>query len=168
MLKQVIEKLILLLFSFAMMITIFGSIRSSILFNENIKANSLIILLAVFFFISCYLVFNNLRASIMEFGNYLLRLFWKLRKQITVVAFLLIIFLQIFILLNVSTRIGWDVGAIFDGVKNMPNNDLINSYLSPNPNNSMFFYIMYLYSKVLGLFVSNPVNWLYSQVQTPV
>lgn len=164
MLKQVIEKLILLLFSFAMMITIFGSIRSSILFNENIKANSLIILLAVFFFISCYLVFNNLRASIMEFGNYLLRLFWKLRKQITVVAFLLIIFLQIFILLNVSTRIGWDVGAIFDGVKNMPNNDLINSYLSPNPNNSMFFYIMYLYSKVLGLFVSNPVNWLYWQI----
>lgn len=163
-LKNVIEKVIVLLFCFSMMITIFGSVRSSIFFNESIKADSLIILLALFFFISCCLTFSDFRASVWNLLNYLLSTLWKFRKQITACFSLVIVVSQIIILLNISTRIGWDVGAIFDGVQNMPNSDLISSYLSPNPNNSMFFYIMYAYSKVLGVFITNPVNWLYWQV----
>ena len=46
----------------------------------------------------------------------------------------------------------------------MPNSDFISGYLSQNPNNSMFFYITYLYSRVLNLFVTNPSNWFYWQI----
>ena len=72
---------------------------------------------------------------------------------ITGIYFIFGFCLQVFILTNISAPIGWDVSAIFNGVSALPENkEVISNYLSINPNNSFFFFLMYGISKVMNLF----------------
>ncbi|WP_237540413.1 hypothetical protein [Enterococcus faecalis] len=48
---------------------------------------------------------------------------------------------QIIIVAVTTAPIGWDVGSIFNGLKNLDvTNESISNYLSMYPNNSFFFF----------------------------
>lgn len=151
--KKIVEYLfnrINYLFLFFIGITFFGAIRSPNLniFNLPQKFSFIIIVsISVLFFIYSH---SFLWFKFIFYLKKTLAIFNRNRSIVTIILFSLIIGLQIFILLNVTTAIGWDVGAIISRV-NKP--DSLNDYLSIYPNNQLYFFLMFFYNKVISLFI---------------
>ncbi|MBO1308705.1 hypothetical protein JZO70_21200 [Enterococcus sp. 669A] len=164
MLKNVIEKSVILLFCFSMIITLFGSFRSSILFSPDMKAGPLLVLLFVFFLVSCVMVYKGFRYRLNNAFLYLKDRFWANRRIITLLLSILVFIAQLIVIKTVSAPISWDVGSIYGGVQAMPDSEYISNYLSINPNNSFFFFIMYLCNKIMNFLVSGNIGWVHWQL----
>ncbi|WP_254677932.1 hypothetical protein [Enterococcus faecalis] len=62
-------------------------------------------------------------------------------KKITFILIAITVVFQIIIVAVTTAPIGWDVGSIFNGLKNLDvTNESISNYLSMYPNNSFFFF----------------------------
>lgn len=82
---------------------------------------------------------------------YMINWFNLYKKKFTLIVFFIVMIIQFIVLYHITTPIGWDVGGIFTGVTNLPNNpERINSYLSVNPNNSFFSFFMYGVTRILN------------------
>ncbi|MCD5003728.1 glycosyltransferase family 39 protein [Enterococcus saccharolyticus] len=141
------------LYFIIIILMIFGAVRSKNFNVENLSNSFwgivLVILIGILIF--------NFKPSFKKWGQEWFKAFNNLFidriGRISLSLFVLAILLQIVILLNVSMPIGWDVGTLYRGVNTFPNsNPWISVYLSENPNNSLFFFLMYGYKMVLGFF----------------
>lgn len=73
-----------------------------------------------------------------------------LLNKLPVISLFVLVILQMVLLTHISGYTDWDVGGIFKGARAIilnNNNADISRYLSWNPNNSFFFFIMYGWSK---------------------
>ncbi|MGL9728837.1 hypothetical protein [Enterococcus sp. DIV0756] len=143
-------------------LTFFGAIRSSNLnlFEISSKIAFLIIFLIIFLFIVCS--HHILRLQSLSIAKKVLLVFNKKLPLITLLLFLAIVIAQIFILLNVTTAIGWDVGAVISGVSTPK---IMNDYLSLYPNNQLYFFLMYLYNSIISFFIpSLDGQWIIFQL----
>ena len=69
-----------------------------------------------------------------------------LLNKLPVISLFVLVILQMVLLTHISGYTDWDVGGIFKGARAIilnNNNADISRYLSWNPNNSFFFFIMY-------------------------
>ncbi|MGL9815681.1 hypothetical protein IGK51_002285 [Enterococcus sp. DIV0098] len=130
-------------------LTFFGAIRS-----KNLNISELPHMFVFFLFFSVIILFiilahSSLKSSVILFMKR--ALFFLKRKIfiITLILFISTITCQIFVLMNVTTAIGWDVGGV---ISNVSNPSRINDYLSVYPNNQLYFFIMYFYNIVISSF----------------
>lgn len=93
------------------------------------------------------------------------------KKNIALITrslFFLTLILQVILLYYIHVPIGWDVDGIHASVseliKNSPDS-IASIYLSKNPNNSLFFFLMYFISQIGNFFHhSLGYSWMYWQL----
>lgn len=155
---SVINYLFLLFIS----VTLFDALRS-----DNLKVSQL----SNHFFMGLLLVFLVLGViasskRVRELAMMVIKTISQFVREhlviVTSIFFVLGIFIQILLLVNISAPIGWDVDGIFEGVNRLPKDkEYISTYLSKNPNNSFYFFFMYGMTKIMNLFNADWGNsWL--------
>lgn len=141
------------LFLFFISITLIGAFRSDNLKISTLTNHFFLILLIAILAIVVLLFSKHAKKWIDKYLFGVKKIFVENIGLITGIYFIFGFCLQVFILTNISAPIGWDVSAIFNGVSASPENkEVISNYLSINPNNSFFFFLMYGISKVMNLF----------------
>jgi integral membrane protein (TIGR03766 family) len=150
------------LFLFFTILTLWGAFRSSNLSVSEMPNNFvfLLVIVVLFFFV----VYSHPASKLISLSIFK-KFFSSFKRNIsliTLVVFVVIILLQVFILSDVTTAIGWDVGII---ISNVNHPDKINGYLSDYPNNQLYYFIMYFYNKIVSIFLPTlNGNWLIFQM----
>lgn len=150
------------IFLFLTMLTFWGAIRSS---NFNLEgiSSKFVVLLSLFVLTAMIIFFHS---TMKDRSIRLINIFFDFFKRnsllITIIIFVLMVISQVFILVNVTTPIGWDVGAIVSGVRNP---QIMNDYLSYYPNNQLYYFLMYLYNEVISTLLPElKGHWLIFQM----
>ncbi|MEI5995214.1 glycosyltransferase family 39 protein [Candidatus Enterococcus mansonii] len=166
--KKTMFSLLNYAFLLSILLTFYGSLRSSLLDISNINNKiwgGLLIFLCI---ISVILFSKSIRLYVKNICYKLFDFSKKHLSIITRISFVFIFMLQIIILYFIHVPIGWDVDAIHSSVteliKHSPNS-IASIYLSKNPNNSLFFFLMYFISQ-LGNFIHHSLgySWLFWQL----
>lgn len=150
------------LFLLFTILTLWGAFRSSNLSISELP-NNFVFLLAIVVLLFFFAYSHSYPKLIsLNFFKSLFFIFKKKASLISMIVFFAIILLQIFILSNVTTAIGWDVGII---ISNVNHPDKISGYLSDYPNNQLYYFIMYFYNKIVSIFFPTfNGNWLVFQI----
>lgn len=147
-----IRKSIYLTFAVFIWWLVYGSLRSTLLDTPPLAA---FLVFPVFCFCICFiLTFYSPRMHHFFYSllTTLYTYFSRHRTFFTVFIFSIVIVCQIIILGLTTAPIGWDVGAVFNGVTHMPaSRESIGVYLSQNPNNAFFFFLTYFIKRFVNL-----------------
>lgn len=150
------------LFLFFLVLTFYGAIRSS---NLNISdlPDKFVFLVIIFIIIICIIYSHSfLRFHSKVIIKKIFAVFIKNLSLVTVILFSIIVIAQILVLINVTTTIGWDVGAIISGVTDPK---IMNDYLSTYPNNQLYYFLMYFYNEIVSFFIpSLKGQWIIFQL----
>lgn len=155
--------LINVLFITAMMLTFYGVVNQG-LFNPLILTNGVWVAFLIFV-LAMMLILGQ--KSLRKLAQCCLSFVWSKRQILGPLSFVMLIVLQIGLIKLISAPIGWDVGRLF-----ISNVDLLlegnpnhaNIYLSMNPNNSFFFFMMHHLSLLAEKFSSGlGSSWLFWQ-----
>jgi integral membrane protein (TIGR03766 family) len=150
-LKAKLFHLLNYIFYIFILYTIYGAVRSSLLNIDSLPDRIFSVVFAVLGFLIVIGYSERTKNWAKVKFNVLLSVLYSHRKKITVGLFIIVFMLQIIILRNITAPITWDVGHIFNGVTNLPEDpERINRYLSINPNNSFFAFLMYGITQTLN------------------
>lgn len=140
-------------------ITLYGAIRSTNLNLENISSR--VFLLVILLFLGIYIItrFKKGKKILTRLIKRVTNLLQKNALFITTAIFLMILLFQMIVLINISTGIGWDVGYVINTIRDSGD---LSYYLSVNPNNQFYFFIMYGYARFIDLFVSTASTYWFS------
>ncbi|MGH2161861.1 hypothetical protein ACQ1Z8_15680, partial [Enterococcus faecalis] len=154
------------LFLFFISITLIGAFRSDNLKMSTVTNHFFLILYIAILAIVVLLFSKHAKKWIDKYLFGVKKIFVQNIGLITGIYFIFGFCLQVFILTNISAPIGWDVSAIFNGVSALPENkEVISNYLSINPNNSFFFFLMLGIINLVNHFSPNIGNtWLFWQL----
>ncbi|SEK53412.1 conserved hypothetical integral membrane protein [Alkalibacterium pelagium] len=131
--------------------TLFLSLQNNKLRLENIHEYVFTAVLVVILIISSLCFSKKIRIKTKETVISFFRKVYSKITVLTIILFVSVVIFQIILLYHITTPIGWDVGSIFRGVINLPENpNRLNNYLSVNPNNSFFAFSMFLITQVLN------------------
>ncbi|PZL71874.1 hypothetical protein CI088_11615 [Enterococcus plantarum] len=166
--KKTMFSLLNYLFLLSILYTFYGALRSCLLDSSNIGDKIWNVMLILVFICSITLCSKTIRSHILKKIARCIDIFKKNRTIITQLLFCLTLVLQVIILYYIHVPIGWDVDAIHASVtelvKNSPDS-IASIYLSKNPNNTLFFFLMYFISQIGTVFhQSLGYSWLYWQL----
>lgn len=166
--KKTLFSLLNYVFLLSILYTLYGALRSSLLDISTINDKIWILLLFLVFIICIALYSENTRLYTLKKISMCLDFFKKNIALITRLLFFLTLILQVILLYYIHVPIGWDVDGIHASVseliKNSPDS-IASIYLSKNPNNSLFFFLMYFVSQIGNFFHhSLGYSWMYWQL----
>nr|OTP46901.1 hypothetical protein A5881_003524 [Enterococcus termitis] len=170
--KKTLFSLLNYLFLLSILYTLYGTLRSSLLDISNINDKIWPFLLILFFIICIAFIPTTSRSYIQKKLKPLFSFFKKNIGMITKLLFVIGFILQVIILYYIHVPIGWDVDGIYSGVteltKNSPDS-IASIYLSKNPNNSLFFFLMYFISQI-GNFIHHSLgnSWMFWQLTNTI
>lgn len=170
--KKTLFSLLNYLFLLSILYTLYGTLRSSLLDISNINDKIWPFLLILFFIICIAFIPTTSRSYIQKKLKPLFSFFKKNIAMITKLLFVIGFILQVIILYYIHVPIGWDVDGIYSGVteltKNSPDS-IASIYLSKNPNNSLFFFLMYFISQI-GNFIHHSLgnSWMFWQLTNTI
>ncbi|EKE3393830.1 hypothetical protein OUO92_002665, partial [Enterococcus faecalis] len=161
-----IFKLINIVSSLVILLTIFGAVQSDNLNLSELKASHLICILFIIVAMTMLIVSSYYRKRFLIFFENMIFFLKKHLKKITFILIAITVVFQIIIVAVTTAPIGWDVGSIFNGLKNLDvTNESISNYLSMYPNNSFFFFLMLGIINSVNHFSPNIGNtWLFWQL----
>ncbi|EIB6796399.1 hypothetical protein BUK51_RS13860, partial [Enterococcus faecalis] len=152
--------------SLVILLTIFGAVQSDNLNLSELKASHLICILFIIVAMTMLIVSSHYRKRFLIFFENMIFFLKKHLKKITFILIAITVVFQIIIVAVTTAPIGWDVGSIFNGLKNLDvTNESISNYLSMYPNNSFFFFLMLGIINLVNHFSPNIGNtWLFWQL----
>ncbi|WP_339099035.1 hypothetical protein A5821_001202 [Enterococcus sp. 7F3_DIV0205] len=166
--KKTIVSLLNYLFICSILYTLYGALRSSLLDISNINDKIWVFLLCLLFISAIIFCSESSRLYLNKKSKQWFEFFKKNIELITKMLFILTIFLQVIILYYIHVPLDWDVDGIHASVteliKNSPDS-IASIYLSGNPNNSLFFFLMYFISQIGNFFhQSLGYSWMFWQL----
>ncbi|WP_423364066.1 hypothetical protein [Mycoplasma sp. P36-A1] len=154
-------------FLFVSILMLYFSLRSPIFDIQNLTPLVFFITIISLIIFGVLIINKKSRLFLINHFNKLKNAFVKDIGKNSIKLFIIAVVLQIIIIINISTPIGWDVGAIFKGVKDTLVGETISisGYLSRYPNNSLYFFIMLNVTK-LGNFIHSGIGntWMFWQL----
>ncbi|WP_348920384.1 glycosyltransferase family 39 protein [Enterococcus rotai] len=170
--KKKIFSILNCLFLLSILYTFYGTLRSSLLDISNINDKVWAFLLILFFIICIAFVPTNTRSYIQKKLKQFFAFFKKNIAIITMLLFAVGVTLQVIILYYIHVPIGWDVDGIHASVtelvKNSPDS-IASIYLSKNPNNNLFFFLMYFITQIGNFFHQSLGNsWMFWQLTNTI
>lgn len=155
--------LINILFITAISITLYGVSKHPL--TNPLSLTNVVWVWFVLFIVAILFVISI--DSLRKFTLKAIQFLWSKRKIIGPIVFIILMIYQFIVLRLITTSIGWDVGRIFTAssdllTKNDPT--AANLYLSMNPNNSFFFFMMHGLASLAESFSPGlGTSWLYWQ-----
>ncbi|NVY96935.1 glycosyltransferase family 39 protein [Lactobacillus sp. DCY120] len=149
-LSQYLFRQINYLYLFFMLFAVYGAIRASNFDLYRISPKfifTVFLLLVIVFVILAHPFLRQKAVVFLQKGS---QFFRQHLVGITRWIFGIIVLLQIFVLANVTSSINWDPSYVIHGVLDIRSMD---TYLSINPNNSLFFFVIYVYNKIVSTFI---------------
>lgn len=133
--------------------TLYGALRNSLINMSRFHDYIFILLWGIIIVVGLFFYSNETKKSGKKFLLNAIDFLNRYRRPLTIILFLIVMITQVIILIYISAPIGWDVGVIHEGTTQLPSDPArINRYLSANPNNSFFTFIMYGATQILNRF----------------